>query len=201
MSHTPPNPIHWYDAHASEVSSRYEAVAADAVHEWLLDLLPPLPALVLDVGAGTGRDAAWLAARGYEVVAIEPSHAMRAEAGRLHPKASIRWAADALPGLEQTLRLGLSFDLILLSAVWMHASRYWRPSSLKRRYVQQYAADVGLVDFLGLGDLRDLSRRYRFLTLPASEKPELLLSASHYRRVVVREPIGSCLWGPAHGRV
>jgi Methyltransferase domain len=52
-------------------------------------------------GAGTGRDAAWLAARGYEVVAVEPSDAMRAEAVRLHPQAPIRWVADALPGLEQ----------------------------------------------------------------------------------------------------
>src|SRR5262249_51853584 len=46
--------------------------------------------------------------------------AMRGEAQRLHPSPSIRWVADSLPGLEQTVRLGLSFDMILLSAVWMH---------------------------------------------------------------------------------
>jgi hypothetical protein len=54
------DPIRWYDAHASEVSSRYEAVKAETVHAWLVDLLPALPALILDVGAGSGRDAAWL---------------------------------------------------------------------------------------------------------------------------------------------
>jgi hypothetical protein len=63
---------------------------------------------------------AWLASCGLEVVAVEPSAAMRTEAQRLHPSPSIRWIADSLPGLDQTLRLGLSFDLILLSAVWMH---------------------------------------------------------------------------------
>ena len=46
--------------------------------------------------------------------------AMRAEAQRLHPSPSIRWISDSLPGLEKVLRLGLSFDLILLNAVWMH---------------------------------------------------------------------------------
>ena len=115
-----PDAIRWYDQNVSDVSRRYEFVAAETVHGWLVDLLPNAPALVLDVGAGTGRDAAWLASRGLEVVAVEPSGAMRAEAQRLHPSPSIRWVSDSLPGLAQVLRLGLSFDLILLSAVWMH---------------------------------------------------------------------------------
>jgi len=110
----------WYDANAEDVSRRYESVAAEIVHAWIVDLLPSVPALVLDVGAGTGRDAAWLASRGLEVVAVEPSGAMLTEAQRLHPSSSIRWISDSLPGLEKLFRLGLSFDLILLSAVWMH---------------------------------------------------------------------------------
>jgi SAM-dependent methyltransferase len=112
--------IRWYDQNVSDVSRRYESVAAETVHGWLVDLLPIAPALVLDVGAGTGRDAAWLASRGLEVVAVEPSGAMRVEAQRLHPSPSIRWITASLPSLDRVLRLGLSFDLILLSAVWMH---------------------------------------------------------------------------------
>jgi protein-L-isoaspartate O-methyltransferase len=114
--------IRWYDANAEDVSRRYESVAAETVHGWLVDLLPTAPALVLDIGAGSGRDAAWLASRGLEVVALEPSGAMRAEAQRLHPSPSIRWISDALPSINHVFRLGLSFDLILLSAVWMHVS-------------------------------------------------------------------------------
>jgi SAM-dependent methyltransferase len=109
--------IRWYDQNISEVSRRYESVAANTVHGWLVDLLPIAPALVLDIGAGTGRDAAWLASRGLEIIAVEPSSAMRAEAQRLHPSPSIRWIPDSLPSLDQVLRLGLSFNLILLSAV------------------------------------------------------------------------------------
>lgn len=112
--------IRWYDANAEDVSLRYESVAAETVHGWLVDLLPSAPALVLDVGAGTGRDAAWLASRGLEVVAVEPSGPMLSGAQRLHTSPSIRWISDSLPGLDKLFRLGLSFDLILLSAVWMH---------------------------------------------------------------------------------
>ena len=112
--------INWYETNAEALSRRYESVAAESVHGWLVDLLPRAPALVLDVGSGTGRDAAWLASRGLEVVAVEPSGSMRTEAQRLHPSSSIRWISDSLPGLDKLFRLGLSFDLILLSAVWMH---------------------------------------------------------------------------------
>jgi SAM-dependent methyltransferase len=75
---------------------------------------------VLDVGAGSGRDAAWFAANGYDVVAVEPSDAMLAHARKLHPSSRIHWVSDSLPDLANVRRLGLSFNLILLSAVWMH---------------------------------------------------------------------------------
>jgi SAM-dependent methyltransferase len=83
---------------------------------WLADLLPPAPALIVDVGAGTGRDAAAFAAAGYEVVAIEPSAGMRAEAARLHPSPRIRWESDSLPALLATARLGIAADVVSLSA-------------------------------------------------------------------------------------
>jgi SAM-dependent methyltransferase len=72
--------IRWYDKKCFDVSRRYESVAAETVHGWLVDLLPKTPALALDVGAGTGRDVAWLASRSLEVVAVEPSGAMCTEA-------------------------------------------------------------------------------------------------------------------------
>ena len=50
--------IRWYDNHVADVSDRYESVKAEAVHAWLSDLIPKTPAVVLDVGSGTGRDAA-----------------------------------------------------------------------------------------------------------------------------------------------
>ncbi|MCY4074409.1 MAG: hypothetical protein OXH04_03145, partial [Acidobacteria bacterium] len=58
------DPTAWYDAHADELSDRYEAVPPQRVHGWLLDVLPSTPATALDVGTGSGRDAAWLSRRG-----------------------------------------------------------------------------------------------------------------------------------------
>ncbi len=115
--------IAWYDDHVREVAPRYEALAFPDVHAWLRPRLPSADgALVLDVGAGTGRDAAWLAEQGYEVVAVEPSRAMREEAERRHPHPRIRFLDDRLPALARVARLGTDFDVILLSAVWMHVA-------------------------------------------------------------------------------
>ena len=110
----------WYDTHAPMLARTYESLQADKVHAWVADLLPRGRGLALDVGAGTGRDAAWLAARGLDVVAVEPSAAMREQAAALRPDSKVRWVHDSLPELRQVLRMGLAFDAILLSAVWMH---------------------------------------------------------------------------------
>ncbi len=62
----------------------------------------------------------WFAAHGHEVVAVEPARRMREVAKSLHPDSRIRWLDDQLPALENVFRTGLTFDLIWLSAVWMH---------------------------------------------------------------------------------
>jgi SAM-dependent methyltransferase len=116
------NAIAWYQANADIVVPHYEAGDAGVINDWLHDFLPDGPALALDIGAGSGRDAAWLASRGIEVVAAEPAAAMREAGQKLHPDASVRWMPDRLPGLEQTTRTGLSFDLILMNAVWQHVA-------------------------------------------------------------------------------
>src|SRR6266566_4707798 len=126
------DPVAWYDANAETVSARYEEIAGEDVHGWLLDLLPATPATILDVGAGSGRDAAWLTAKGYDVIAVEPSANMRAAAARLHPEARIHWIDDTLPALGAVTRSGLSFDLILMSAVWMHVSTGDRPRAFRK---------------------------------------------------------------------
>lgn len=126
------DPVAWYDKHASTVASRYESVDPESLYDWVTDLLPEPPALVLDVGAGSGRDAAWLAAKGYEVFAVEPSKSMRLLATELHPSPSVRWVHDSLPKLDYAVRSGLSFDVILLSGVWMHVPPGQRPRAFRK---------------------------------------------------------------------
>ena len=120
----------WYEAHAAEAAERYESVAADQINGWLLDLLPKRRALVLDVGAGSGRDTAWLTSLGHEVIAADPSAAMRAQARRWHPDLGVQYLPDRLPELTKTFRTGISFDFILVNAVWMHVA----PADRKRAF-------------------------------------------------------------------
>ena len=109
-----------YDLAAHELVPGYERPSFEAVHAPVLDLLPDSPGCVLDIGAGTGRDAAWFAAQGHNVVAVEPSAKMRKAGKARHQSPRIRWIDDRLPALEQILRSKLSLDLVWLSAVWMH---------------------------------------------------------------------------------
>jgi len=127
-----PPSIEWYEQNAPDLVPRYESICVEEVHDWFLNLLPAAPAVILDVGAGSGRDAHWLAQQGHEVVAVEPAIAMRQAAEKLHPDPRIRWITGHLPGLDHLSRSGLSFDAILLSAVWMHVLPNDRPRAFRK---------------------------------------------------------------------
>jgi 2-polyprenyl-3-methyl-5-hydroxy-6-metoxy-1,4-benzoquinol methylase len=75
---------------------------------------------VLDVGAGTGTDAWWLARAGQIVLAVQPTFALRTAGQQLHPHERIEWLDDALPDLARVEARGELWSLVLLSAVWMH---------------------------------------------------------------------------------
>ena len=109
-----------YAESADALAEQYEGIAFADVHRGILHLLPTAPGRVLDIGAGTGRDAAALAALGHRVVAVEPTAELRAHGQRLHPSPRIAWIDDALPELDRVHERGELFDLIMLTAVWMH---------------------------------------------------------------------------------
>jgi SAM-dependent methyltransferase len=124
--------IPYYEQHATRLVTQYESLSFEDVHATLIAILPSPGSTVLDIGAGSGRDAAWLAAKGYDVVAVEPSEAMLAHARAKHTSNRIQWFSDSLPDLAKVRRLGLSFDLILLSAVWMHIPPSDRQRALRK---------------------------------------------------------------------
>jgi len=127
------DPVVGYHADGPELAARYESLRAEDVHAAFLGLLPRgSDRLALDVGAGSGRDAAWLRGLGFEVVAVEPARGMRDAAAALHLGKNIRWLDDRLPALSATHRLGLAFDLILLSGVLMHVRPDERPRAFRK---------------------------------------------------------------------
>lgn len=84
----------------------------------------------LDVGSGSGRDSAALFKMGYKVTAVEPSDNMRNLAAENHKHCDITWVNDSLPDLRKITQSLKTFDLIIVSAVWMHLSEYQQERSL-----------------------------------------------------------------------
>ena len=121
-----------YDRNAQSLAAQYESRAFEDIHRDVIDLVPDASALVLDIGAGSGRDAAWFATRGNEVVAVDPANGMREVGKSLHPDARIRWLGDRLPDLAGVFRTGLTFDLIWISAAWMHVAPTQRARAFRK---------------------------------------------------------------------
>jgi SAM-dependent methyltransferase len=107
----------------------YDAAAAAYASEWegqpapvdLHDLVKRFfrPGLTADLGCGSGRDAAWLAANGFPTVGYDPSAGLLAQARAAHPQVAFEQAA--LPELH-----GIAdgaFDNVLCETVIMHLGR------------------------------------------------------------------------------
>jgi hypothetical protein len=66
-----------YNQHAQRYFNQYQSLTFDQVHGDGLFQLDGKTGLALDVGAGSGRDAAALADRGWGLVAVEPAAGWR----------------------------------------------------------------------------------------------------------------------------
>ena len=119
-----------YAEEAAALFQRYESIPAAEAHRAVLHLIPAIPVRVLDIGSGTGRDAAWFAGRGHSVVAVEPTDAMRVPAMALHPSPRIDWLDDSLPDLAALRARNETFDLVMLTAVWMHLDEAQRRQAM-----------------------------------------------------------------------
>lgn len=127
-----PSGTEGYGAAADALVRQYESIPFEAGHRAVLHLLPPAPARVLDIGAGTGRDAAGFAALGHDVTAVEPTAALRTRAMALHPSPRITWLDDHLPDLSVVAARGEAFDVVMMTAVWMHLDADQRRRAMPR---------------------------------------------------------------------
>lgn len=126
-----------YAEEAPELLKRYESISFADAQRSVMHLIPKEPSRVLDIGAGTGRDAAGFAALGHRVVAVEPTEEMRRGAMTLHPSPLIEWLDDHLPDLARLRARDEEFDVVMLTAVWMHLDEQQR-----RRAIPNLAALV-----------------------------------------------------------
>ncbi len=187
MAAAPGQLTRYEDAEGRALAERYESLDPDALHAWCVGSLPPPPAAVLDVGAGSGRDAAWFAAKGHEVVAVDPSATMLAEARRRHPESRVSWIRDGLPSLDRAVGRGMSYDIIVLNAVWMHVHPDDRQRAMRKLIgllrpggLMIFALRVGGDDVAdgmypsSAAEVESLARRYGAVALPGPTNADRL---------------------------
>lgn len=116
MTRMDPKTLAYYTENATEIARRYESVVSPVERYFALAFAPG--ARVLDVGCGSGRDAARLLDSGYDAYGIEPVEALRHAATAAHPELTGRIGEGGLPRTGDAF--GGEFDGILCSAVLMH---------------------------------------------------------------------------------
>ena len=132
MTSSTKNTITHYSEKAQHYYDLYNSVDAESVHsDWKAFLQNTKAGTALDAGAGSGRDANWLAEQGWKVVAAEPADELR-NLAQANSHNSVTWCNASLPALTALPQAPKTYDLILLSAVWMHLPEAERPPALKR---------------------------------------------------------------------
>lgn len=135
--------IEHYSEKAQHYFDLYNSVDAENVHsDWKAFLQKSKAGTALDVGAGSGRDANWLAEQGWNVTAAEPAGGLR-NLAQANSHNSVTWCSASLPALTALPQKPNTYDLILLSAVWMHLPKYERPPTLKR--LAELLSESGIV--------------------------------------------------------
>ena len=109
----------YVEAHDYLIRS-FEAIDSAVLLSPVVAFMPTQASHIADIGAGTGRDASWLASMGHSVVAIEPVEQFRTSGKLLHQSPAIEWVDDYLPGLTSVVQNRVKFDFILIVSVWHH---------------------------------------------------------------------------------
>ena len=109
--------LEYYQQQARSVCERYEQVDSELFLQGL-PLWIQRGNRILDLGCGSGRDAAYLLSEGYDVYGADGSQAMLDRALELHPEPEGRLSLTRLPArLEYE---DDSFDAVISIALLMH---------------------------------------------------------------------------------
>ncbi len=121
--------IDYFNDNAAELTAFYNSLDRGAVHAELIKRLPQGPLKMLDVGAGSGADAAYFADRGHTVVAAEPARKLRDIANKNFKNKNIKWSAARLPSLP---RVGQGFDVVYSVGTLQYLDQPGREQALAR---------------------------------------------------------------------
>ncbi len=108
--------VQYYNDNAEAVFARYQGARMGIARYFKLAF--PSGQVILDIGAGSGRDMDVLIREGYETYGVEPSMRLREVTESRLPHLAGRIYAASLPGLSRLIER--KFDGILCSGVFMH---------------------------------------------------------------------------------
>jgi len=132
-----------YAEHAEVLANEWRGISFEDHHRPVLHLIPDAPSRILDVGAGVGRDAAAFASMGHAVLAVEPVDELRAAAKSMHPGSSVVWLDDSLPDLYLVRERANTFDVLMVTAVWMRLDETQRRRGM--RTISELLVDGGVL--------------------------------------------------------
>ncbi len=116
-SENPDPTLIYYEENAARIVAGYEAVDLSASVYRLVRRLPAA-ARILELGSGSGRDAAFLLDRGFDVTALDGSQAMAERAATFHPELAGRIRVHRLPAPLPFA--DAAFDAVISLATLMH---------------------------------------------------------------------------------
>lgn len=162
---------HWNDQWKSiEEDSNWLTPEKD-VQEWATGLARG--ARILDLGAGVGRDALWLTARGFDLIALDAAPGGLAEIDKTVGVETVLAHMDALPFKDHAFDHVLDWDVIYhgdedillrtiaeICRVLKPSDSYMRPMLSKRRLPHEQAKYAG----------REFSHNAWFFDVPGTDK-------------------------------
>lgn len=177
--------LQFYNENAKKLAKQYLSMSFEQVHQSWSQFIPSIienpNARILDLGAGSGRDVKYLAElaekthktdNNIQVFAIEPATQLADLGTQVTNDLNVKWLNDSLPALSSITKQEVSFDLILLSAVWMHISQSDRVRSI-RKLANLLKPGGKLVITLSHGQAEDELKQCKMHTVCADELKRL----------------------------
>ena len=161
--------INYYNENSEILAELYETANMSAIHGLLLRFLPE-KARILEIGCGSGRDAAFLVAKGYDVTAIEASPKMLEVAQRLNPELADRITLASVPLQDSDRLLSRQFSAVVCIGTIIH---------IPDQYLFEFASQVR--DLVAPDGILFLSGSIR--NLPSQENRDV-----HGRLIIERAP-------------
>lgn len=108
--------LSYYEKHSLELTERYENADVDDLHKRLLKTFTGCSS-ILDIGCGSGREAAFLVRNGFDVLCVDGSAEMVKHAEQAHPELKGKIEQRIMP---EDFPADTAFDGVCAVAFFMH---------------------------------------------------------------------------------